>query len=123
MAQVASKSISKVGKSISIHELTKLIPIIKTLQTTNVARIVPPSGTPYSDKANYQIYNQAQYNIEDKSLWPTPAKDLVVRTNGPEDIQKLTQSKTLLKNGYKVILITAKNSKIIIFGTNERTAH
>ena len=113
---MVARSTDKPAKPASIADLAKIIPNITAKQPSNVARIIPPSGTPYPDKAIMQIYNPAQRNIKVKSLRTTATNDLKVRTNGPDDIKQLSMSKTLIRNGYKVVPITAKNPKIIIFG-------
>ena len=48
---------------------------------------------------------------------PTVSNDLIVRTDTPDDAQRLIKSNTLAKNGYKVVPLEARNPKIIIFGT------
>ena len=102
----------------SVQELTKLIPSIKNKTANNVVRIIPPSGTKNPEKDITRIYNPAEFNIKVRSLRSTTSKELIVRTEGPEDVTKLTQADDLVKHGYKVVPITAKNPKIIIFGLN-----
>ena len=102
----------------TIKELAKFIPNLKPNQPQNVAKIMPPKGTPYPDKAIVNIYNPAEHNIKVRSLRTTSTKDLIVRTNSPEDIEKLSKATALTKHGYKVITFKPRNPKILIFGLN-----
>ena len=120
MARVVAKTAKK-SKVSSIQELTKIIPTIKARQPANAVKIVPPVGTKNPEIAIEKVYNPAQYNIRVRRLRSTASNDLIVRTEGPDDAQKLIQSETLTKNGYKVIPIKARDPKILIFGTDFKT--
>jgi len=120
IAQVVAKpaNSAKTNKPSNVKDLAKLIPTIRAKPPSNAARIVPPDGINNPEKAILRVYNPAQYNIKVRSLRATNNNELIVRTNGPEDIKKLAQSKTLSKNGYKIVPIVPKMPKIIIFGIN-----
>ena len=118
-----TKVASKQNKLNSIKDLVKLIPTLKPNSPQNVAKIVPPKGTNNPGKEILNIYNPVEFNIKVRSLRQTANKDLIVRTDGPEDIKKLTAAGDLTKHGYKVIPVALKNPKILIFGigTKDRT--
>ena len=61
------------------------------------------------------IYNPAEFNIKVRSLRQTTNKDLIIRTDGPEDIKKLTEAGDLTKHGCRVIPMTLRNPRILMF--------
>ena len=114
-AQVVSMPATK---PMSINKLVKIIPTLKSNTPQNVAKIVPPKGTPYPEKAVVNIYNSAEHNVKVRNLQTASTKDLIVRTNIPDDINKLAKSTALAKHGYKVIPFKPRNPKILIFGVS-----
>ena len=77
---------------------------------------MPPKSTPYPEKAIVNIYNPAQHNVKVRSLRTALTKELIARTDTPDDINKRAKAATLAKHGYKVIPFKPRNLKILIFG-------
>ena len=113
-----AKVASKQNKPNNIKDLVKLIPTIRPNSPQNVAKIVPPKGTSNPARDILDIYNPAEFNIKVRSLRQTASKDLIVRTESPDDIRKLTVAGDLTKHGYRVVPFTLRNPKILIFGLN-----
>lgn len=103
-----------------IKDLQKMIPAQETkkIKPANWGVLRAPVCTD-PIKLLKEVFNPRKEGVAINSIIYTSNKNIIVRTNTEQDIQKLQQCKTLKERGFEMATVTDKKPRIMIYGADE----